>query len=111
MVSEAHDFILVSPALEEAEPRVVVQAFFGAQVLTDARLAGPQVLLSLERNVTEKYSDIFSLQDAVIVEVVPIHKLKVNHVHGSTYILNVSLIFSSNELRYTLSMVSTKALS
>ena len=75
------------------------------------RLAGPQVFLSLERNVTEQYSDIFSLQDAVIVEVVPNHKLKVNHVHGNTYILNVSLIFSSNELRYTLIMLSTKALS
>lgn len=53
MVGEAYDFILVISALEEAEPRVVVQAFFRAQLLTVDRLASPQVFLSLEWNVTE----------------------------------------------------------
>ena len=64
-------------ALEEAVSRVVVHAFFITQLLAHYRLAGSQVFLSLKRNITEQYSDIFSLQDTIVVEVVPNHKLKV----------------------------------
>ena len=74
MVSEAHDLILVILSLEEVVASAVVETLFiGAHIAGEHRccFTHHEFLLGLKGDVAEKDSDIFSLQDAVIVEVVP----------------------------------------
>ena len=61
MIREAHDFILVVLPREETLFRCIVHAFFNSACHAHDGLRAAQVLIRLERHVTEQDSDILPL--------------------------------------------------
>jgi len=72
VVCKAHNFILIVLSLEEALLRAVVQAFSHApHRFAQHGLGSSQVFICFKGNIAEKDADIFALQNAIAVEIVP----------------------------------------
>ena len=72
MVSEAHYLVLVVLPCEETLPRGIVHALLDPALHAHDGLGATQVLIRLEGHVAEQDSDVLSLQNAVIVKVIPV---------------------------------------
>ena len=71
MISEANNLILIVSPLEKAVPGAIIKAFPCADRLTSHLSTLSDFFISLKWYITEKHSDVFPLQQSIIVEVVP----------------------------------------
>ena len=72
MISEAYNLILVILSCEETLPRCIIHAFLDPALHAHDRLGAAQVLVCLKGHVAEQDSDVLTLQNAVIVKVIPV---------------------------------------
>ena len=100
VICEAHDLILIIFSGEKTLLRAVVLAFFvGAKLRAHEGSRGGEIFFLFEWDVTEKDTNIFALNEAIIIKIVPrCKRIRSNEVYSQCKNLTEFEKFSENLL-------------